>query len=201
MNVGCRKRKVCACSLSLEISTLSSKNQHRSNIPRANTTHSRVALLGLLSIPRENDQLGLVGLQPLDIQFLPLLAQVPPPVVNDNTYTKCFFAVDTNFFQLSKGETAALPDLTVVANGLGTNGGTEESEWADTKGSGLGLASIASAEFATGLVEPGAYPALPVFAEMVRVKYCGHIMSDRTCRTKVSDEIQTVVVRETHGLV
>jgi hypothetical protein len=102
-------------------------------------------------------------------------------VVNDNTNTKCFFAVDTNLLQLSKGETTALADLTVVSDGLGSNGGAEESKGTDTKGGSLGLTGIASTEFATGLVEPGTYPALPVFAEMVGVEY--------------------VVVRETHGLV
>lgn len=122
-------------------------------------------------------------------------------MVNDNTNTACLFAVDTDFLQLSKGETAALADLTVVADGLGTNGGAEESEWADTKGSSLGLAGIASAEFATGLIEPGAHPALPVFAEMVGVKYYVRVMSDRTSQKNISGEVRTVVVRETHGLV
>lgn len=122
-------------------------------------------------------------------------------MVNDNANTACFFAVDTDFLQLSKGETAALADLTVVADGLGTNGGAEESEWADTKGSSLGLAGIASAEFATGLIEPGAHPALPVFAEMVGVKYYVRVMSDRTSQKNISGEVRTVVVRETHGLV
>jgi hypothetical protein len=122
-------------------------------------------------------------------------------VVNDNTNTKCFFAVDTNLLQLSKGETTALADLTVVSDGLGSNGGAEESKGTDTKGGSLGLTGIASTEFATGLVEPGTYPALPVFAEMVGVEYCAHIMSDRTCRNNISGEVQTVVVRETHGLV
>jgi hypothetical protein len=145
MDVGVRKRKVNPCGLSLEIVTLLSKDQYQISIPTRTTTHSRVALLGLLSIPREDDQLSLVGLQPLDIEFFPLLAQVPPSVVNDNTNTTRLFPVNADLLQLRKGETAAFSDLTVVADCLGTNSGTEESEWADTKGGSLGLASIASA--------------------------------------------------------
>jgi len=144
MNVGVRKRKVNPCSLNLEIVTLSSKYQYQIQYLHA-TTHSRVALLGLLSIPREDDQLGLVSFQPLDIQFFPLLAQVPPSVVNDNTDTTCLLPVDASLLQFSKGETTAFSDFTVVADSLGTNSGTEEGEWADTKGGSLGLASIASA--------------------------------------------------------
>jgi hypothetical protein len=67
VNVRCRKGKVRACGLSLEIGTLSSKININPIFQGRVTTHSRVTLLGLLSIPRENDQLGLVGLQPLDI--------------------------------------------------------------------------------------------------------------------------------------
>lgn len=129
----------------LRSSPCKAKINVESRIPECTTTNSRVALLGLLSIPREDNQLSLVGLQPLDIQFFALLAQVPPSVVNDNTDTACLFPVDTNLLQLSKGETTAFSDLAVVADSLGTDCRTEESEWADTKGSSLGLASGASA--------------------------------------------------------
>jgi hypothetical protein len=129
----------------LRSSPCKTKINVESRILQRTTTNSRVTLLGLLSIPREDNQLGLVGFQPFDIQFFALLAQVPPSVVNDNTNAACLFPVDTNLLQLSKGEATTFSDLAVVADSLGTDGRTEESEWADTKGSSLGLASGASA--------------------------------------------------------
>lgn len=50
-------------------------------------THGGVALLGLAGLAGEDDKFSLISLQPLNIQDLALLAQIPPPVINDDTDT------------------------------------------------------------------------------------------------------------------
>lgn len=93
-------------------------------------------------------------------------------MVNNDTDTPCFLPPNTSFFKLSKGETTALTNFSVVADSLGTNSRTEEGKGADAESSCLGLASRASAELASRLVKPGADTALPVLAEMVAVEDC-----------------------------
>lgn len=132
--------------------------------------YDRVTLLGLGCLSGEDDQLGLVGLQSLNIESLSLLAQVSPPVIDDDANTACLFAVDTCLLELSEGESTTFTEFSVVANGLGTDSGAEECEGADAELGSLGFAGCASAKFATGLVEPGAHAALPVLAEMVTVE-------------------------------
>ena len=136
-------------------------------------TYGRVALLGLLRGAGEDNETRLVRLQTLNVDGLALLRQVSPPVVDDNADTTGSLAADTGLLQLGQGEATALPDLAVVADSLCTDSGAEEFEGADTKGSSLGLAGLAAAKLAAGLVEPGADTALPVLAEVVGVKDCG----------------------------
>jgi hypothetical protein len=88
-------------------------------------------------------------------------------VVNDDAQAKGLLPADASLLELAKGEATALADLAVVADGRCTDGRAEFRERANTKGSGLGGTSIAAAELAARLVKPGAYPALPVLAEMV----------------------------------
>ncbi len=77
---------------------------------------------------------------------------------------------NTRLLELSEGEATALAKFSVVANSLASYGRSQESEWADTECGGLGLAGIATAKLAAGLVKPSANSALPVLAEMVGVK-------------------------------
>jgi hypothetical protein len=135
-----------------------------------NETYGRVALLGLASLAGEDDKAGLVLLQPLNIDLLALLAQVRPPVVDDNSNALGLLPADTGLLQLGEGESTALTNFAVVAHGLGADGGAEEGEGANAEGSGLGLAGLATAELAAWLVEPGADTALPVLAEVVLVE-------------------------------
>jgi len=129
-----------------------------------------ITLLGLRCLPGEDDQLGLVGSQPLNIKGLSLLAQVSPPMIDDDTNTACLLAVNSCLLKLSQCETTALAEFAVVAHGLATDGGAEKCKWADAELGGLLFACCASAKFASGLVEPSAYPALPVLSEVVAVK-------------------------------
>lgn len=133
-------------------------------------THSGVALLGLLGVTGKDNETGLVGLEALNVESLALLAQVSPPVVHNDTNTTSDPARYTSLLELGESETTALTELAVVADSLSTDGGTEEFKRAGTKGSSLGLAGLAAAEFAAGLVEPGAHAQLPVLAEVVVVE-------------------------------
>ena len=133
-------------------------------------TYNRVTLLGLGCLSGKDDQLGFVSLQPLDVESLALLAQVSPPVVNNDTDTTCLFAVDTCLLKLSESESAAFTELAIVANSLATDSGAEMCEGADAELGGLGFAGRAPAKLASGLIEPGAHAALPILMEVVTVE-------------------------------
>jgi len=133
-------------------------------------TYRRISLLGLASLAGENDKAGLVSLQSLDVDLLALLAQISPPVINNNSNTTGLFPSNSSLLEFSMSESTALANFAVVADGLGTDGWAEESEGTNAKGSGLSLARCASAELASRLVEPGADPALPVLPEVVGVE-------------------------------
>lgn len=135
-------------------------------------THGRVALLGLLEVAGEDNEARLVCLETLNVERLALLAQVPPPVVNDDADTTSLLAADTSLLELGQGEPTTLTNLPVVSHGLAADCGAEEVERAHAQSSGLGLASLAAAELAPRLIEPGAHPLLPVLPEMVVVKDC-----------------------------
>ena len=133
-------------------------------------TYRRVTLLGLLGVAGEDDETSLVCLETLNVQSLALLAQVTPPVVDHDTNTTSLLAANTSLLQLSQCETTALSDLSVVTNGLSSDGRSEKSEGANTEASSLLLASLAAAKLTTRLVEPCADAQLPVLAEVVLVK-------------------------------
>jgi hypothetical protein len=139
---------------------------------KTNGTNSRVALLGLASLAREDDKAGLVRLQALNIDRFAFLAQIPAAVVYNNADAECLLAADTSLLEFSQGETASLTDFAVVPDGGCTDSGAKEIERANTELSGLGYTSVTPAEFASGLVEPGPHPALPVLAEVVGVENC-----------------------------
>jgi hypothetical protein len=139
-------------------------------IKRSKTTYSRVALLGLFGITREDDKSLLIRLQSLNINKFPLLAQIPPPVVNDNTYPPRLLPSDPSLLQFSERESTPLTDFPVVPDSLRADGRAEEGEGAYPEGGRFGFTSGSAPEFASWLVEPGADAALPVFAEVVRVE-------------------------------
>ena len=91
-------------------------------------------------------------------------------MVDDDANTTGSLAADTSLLELAEREATAFTELAVVADGLATDGGAEESKGTDTKLSSLGLAGCATTELAAGLVEPGADSALPVLAEVVRME-------------------------------
>lgn len=133
-------------------------------------TYRRVTLLRLLRVAGEDDKLRLVCLEALHVQFLALLAQVPPAVVDYDAYTTCLLLANARLLELGQGESTALADLGVVADGLSTDSRAKQLERTDTERGSLSLAGTAAAELASGLVEPGADAALPVLAEVVVVE-------------------------------
>ena len=93
-------------------------------------------------------------------------------MVDDNADTTRLLLSNAGLLKLAEGEATALADFPVVAHGLGMDGGAEEGDGADAELGSLGLAGLAAAKLATGLIEPGADTALPVLAEVVGVKDC-----------------------------
>jgi len=147
---------------------------------RLEVLHGGITLLGLAGLAGEHNQAGLVLFEPLHVNFLALLTQICPPVVDNDTNTACFLPSDPSLLELSKGESTALTDFAIIANGLTADGRAQRGYRANTKAGSLSFAGIASAELAPWLVKPGADTALPVLAVMIIV--------------------QDIVVRETHVL-
>ena len=91
-------------------------------------------------------------------------------MVDDDADTAGLLLANAGLLELGEGEAAALADLAVVADRLRADGGAEKSQGTDAELRSLGLAGLAAAELAAGLVEPGADTALPVLAEVVAVE-------------------------------
>lgn len=146
----------------------------------------------------------LVSLETFNVQGLALLAQVSPPVVNNNANTSGLLLADTSILQLGEGETTAFTDFPVVSDSLGTDSGAEEGKGTDAKGSSLGLAGCATTKLAAGLVKPGADTGLPILAEMVLVEdYIFRYLDVRNPANclNMSKWTRTVIMSETHFLV
>ena len=92
---------------------------------RRGRAHSGVALLGLAGLAGEDDKLGLVSLQPLDVENLALLAQVPPSVINNDTNTTGLLLANASLLQFSESKPTSLPEFSVIADCWGTNSGSE----------------------------------------------------------------------------
>ena len=91
-------------------------------------------------------------------------------MVDDDANTTGSLAADTSLLELAEREATAFTELAVVAYGLGADSGTKGGKRAHTKSGGFGLARLATAELATGLVEPGADTELPILTEVVLVE-------------------------------
>lgn len=95
-------------------------------------THRGVTLLGLASLTGEDNELGFVCVEALDVELLALLAQIPPPVVNGNADAASLLPADASLLQLSQSKSTTLTELPVVSHGLTTNSGAEGLEGANT---------------------------------------------------------------------
>ena len=87
--------------------------------------YSGVTLLGLAGFTREDNQLGLVSRQPLDVECFALLAQVPPPVIDNDTNTASLLLTNACLLQFSESEPTSLSEFPVITDCLGTNSRSE----------------------------------------------------------------------------
>lgn len=167
-----------------------------------NTSHSReifagpeaktdlsVTLLDLASLLREDDEAGLVCLEPLLVQLEALLTPVAPAVVDGDTDREGLLAPDAGSLELIEGEATAGTELGVVPVGGAADGRAEELGRPADRGSqsvssemgwdslepagaglrnapeasldGLRLTSSTARALLAGLVEPGLDPGLP----------------------------------------
>jgi hypothetical protein len=104
-----------------------------------------IALLGLVSLAREDNQALLVGQKPLNIEALSLFAEVPAAVVDDDTDPQSGLGTDTCLLQFGKTEPTTRANLAVVSYSLTTNGGAEVLEGAGTEKSSLRAACLSAA--------------------------------------------------------
>lgn len=81
-------------------------------------------------------------------------------MINNDTETLGGLSGDTGLLDLGEGETSTEPDLGVVSDRGGSDGGSEELKGSDTQGQGLGLSGDPSPVLSAGLVEPGLDPFL-----------------------------------------
>lgn len=81
-------------------------------------------------------------------------------MINNDTQTLGGLSGDTGLLDLGEGETSTEPDLGVVSDRGGSDGGSEELKGSDTQGQGLGLSGDPSPVLSAGLVEPGLDPFL-----------------------------------------
>ena len=72
-------------------------------------TYGGVALLGLASLAGEDDEFGLVGFQPLNIQSLALLAEVPPSVINNDANTTSLLPTDASLLKFGQSKSTSFP--------------------------------------------------------------------------------------------
>src|SRR6266404_760314 len=92
-------------------------------------------------------------------------------MVDHDAEPQCGLAANTGFLQLSKSKATTLTYLCVVSYCLTAYGRAKKSKGPHTESCGLGFASITPAELASGLIEPSLDMALPVFAEVIGMKY------------------------------
>lgn len=81
-------------------------------------------------------------------------------MVDRDAETAGLLLSNTGELELGEGETATLADLGVVADGGAADSRAERLKGANAEGGRLGLTSLAPAELAAGLVEPGLHAGL-----------------------------------------
>lgn len=87
--------------------------------------YSGVALFGFAGLAGEDDKLGLVSLQPFNVESFALLAQVPPPVINNDANATSLLLANASLLQFGESEPTSLPEFSVIANCWSTNGRSE----------------------------------------------------------------------------
>mmetsp|Transcript_7992 Transcript_7992/g.14343 ORF Transcript_7992/g.14343 Transcript_7992/m.14343 type:complete len:241 (-) Transcript_7992:104-826(-) len=126
-----------------------------------------IASLRLVGALGEHNQVALVRLQPVHVLLHALEGLVAAAVVNSNTDGGRKLRGDASLLELLQGEATAEADLHVVPLALGVHDRAKGTiHRAREHLLGLGGAGIPAADFARGLVEPGAHVELPLLLEV-----------------------------------
>mmetsp|Transcript_10922 Transcript_10922/g.23302 ORF Transcript_10922/g.23302 Transcript_10922/m.23302 type:complete len:230 (-) Transcript_10922:84-773(-) len=121
-----------------------------------------VAVLRLVALAWEDDQLALVLLEALRVDLQRLSGTVPPAVVHGNTECARLLLVKTSLLQLSERETLPLSQLVVVLDSRRVDHWAQKaSSGARGNSRGLGAASQTPPLLARGLIKPGLHVILP----------------------------------------
>ncbi|GMR51734.1 hypothetical protein PMAYCL1PPCAC_21929, partial [Pristionchus mayeri] len=126
-----------------------------------------VSLLGGGELLGEEDELGLVSLQALDVGLKRLEGLVGPAVIDRDSDSAGLGLVDAGLLELVKGESTSEADTSVVALGNATDSGPEETgDGTRSNPRCLSNTGQTSALLAGRLVEPGLDSHFPMLAEM-----------------------------------
>eukprot|EP01084_Bolivina_argentea_P086974 157153_1 len=126
-----------------------------------------VTSLGLGGLAGEDNKLGLVELEAVEVGVEVLLGAVDAAVINGDANATGRLHGDLGGLKLGKSETTASTHTHVVLDGGATDGGAQEVDGAGSHLLGLGDASVTASLLLGGLVEPGHNVTLPVLAEVL----------------------------------
>ena len=130
------------------------------------------------SLARNHNQFILVLLQPLDIQFQALVAQIASPVINCDAQFPGLLGVEARFLELFKSESSTLADFDVVSQAGTADRGTEQGRWLGSETGCTSFTGCSTAFFACGLIEPRPDSTLPILC----YQHCCHAKRDCLCR-------------------
>lgn len=136
-------------------------------------------LLSLLatSLARDDNQFVLVLLQPLDVQFQALVAQIASPVIHCDAQFPGLLDVKARLLELFESESSTLADFDVVSQAGTADRGTEQGRWLGSKTASTSLTGCSTAFFACRLIEPRPDSTLPI----LRYQHCYHAKRDTLC--------------------
>jgi hypothetical protein len=124
-------------------------------------------LASLVGVSGEDDQLGAVDLEALNVSLQALLVLVLATVVNGNTKLTGLVLGKTGTLELSKGESTASANTARVLSSASMDDGADgTSDGLGEDTGGLGLSVKSSAELAGRLVEPGLNTTIPILMEV-----------------------------------
>lgn len=161
------------------------------SIPRARgvrrgtyiNSHFLFSLLAT-SLARDDNQFILVLLQPLDIQFQALVAQIASPVIHCNAQFPRLLDVEARLLELFKGESSALADFDVVSQAGTADRGTQQGRWLGSETASTRFTGCSTTFFACWLIEPGPDSTLPILRYQ---HHCCQIRSSLATEREMSE--------------
>ena len=123
-------------------------------------------LLGLAIASGEEDELGLVGVESLDVELELLLAGRGASVVDSDSHGAGEGGRETSSLQLDEGEPTAISDLAGVATRAGRDNRSELLDGSGELFAALSCSLLEPNQLLGGLIEVNSDSCLPVLAEM-----------------------------------